>query len=71
MHARIVPGLTELVHVHRRDNRLRQPDTFTLSEQVKIRVIGKRPLAFRHPHFGIDYRLLCALQRTFLLLKEI
>ena len=34
--------LTELVHVHRRDNRLRQPDTFMLSEQVTIRVIRKR-----------------------------
>ena len=33
--------LTQLVHVHRRDNRLRQLDTFTLSEQVEIRVIGK------------------------------
>ena len=33
--------LTELVRVHRRDNRLRQPDTFTLSEQVTIRVIRK------------------------------
>ena len=44
--------LTELVHVHRRDNRLRRPDTVTLSEQVTIRVIGKRA-------FGISAPPLC------------
>ena len=41
--------LTELVHVHRRDNQLRQPDTFTLSEQVTIRVIGKRAFGISAP----------------------
>ena len=41
--------LTELVYVHRQDNRLRQPDTFTLSEQVTIRVIGKRAFGFSAP----------------------
>ena len=41
--------LTELVHVHRRDNRLQQPDTFTLSEQVTIRVIGKRAFGISAP----------------------
>ena len=44
--------LTELLHVHRRDNRLRQPDTFTLSalsEQVAIIVIGKRAFGISAP----------------------
>ena len=41
--------LTELVRVCRRDNRLRQPDTVTLSEQVTIRVIGKRPFGISAP----------------------
>ena len=41
--------LTELVHVHRRDNRLRQPDTFTLSDQVAIRVNGKRAFGISAP----------------------
>ena len=41
--------LTELMRVHRRYNRLRQPDTFTLSEQVTIRVIGKGAFGISAP----------------------
>ena len=41
--------LTQLVRVHRRDNRLRQPDIFTLSEQVATRVIGKRAFGISAP----------------------
>ena len=43
--------VTELVHVHRRDNRLRQPDTLTLSEEVTIIMIGKRVFGISAPPF--------------------
>ena len=49
MHGLSPDNLTELVHVQRRDKRLRQPDTFTLSEQVTIRVIGKRAFGISAP----------------------
>ena len=61
--------LTQLVHVHRRDNRLRQPDTFTLSEQVAIRVIGKRAFGISAP--PLWNRLPSVPQTTFLLLNEL
>ena len=63
--------LTEMVHVHRRDNRLRQPDTFTLSKQVAIRVIGKRAFGISAPPLWNRLPMTVrARKTTFLLFKR-